>query len=57
MDGVGVMASAPVGVAGVNRVFGAHLPPGTMSIQTYTVFNPTKAQNFLKGLISAATGC
>ncbi|WP_145222581.1 hypothetical protein [Gimesia alba] len=47
MDEVGVMASQPVKVAGVNMVFGAHLPPGTMNIQKYTVFNPAKFQNLV----------
>ena len=45
MDEVGVMASQPVPVAGVNMVFGAHLPPGTLKIAKYTVFNPAKFQN------------
>ena len=44
MDEVGVMASEPVEVAGVRMVFGAHLPPGTMQIPKYTVFNPAKTQ-------------
>ena len=47
MDEVGVMASTPVSVAGVNMAFGAHLPPGTMSIPKYTVFNPAKFQNLV----------
>jgi hypothetical protein len=47
MDEVGVMVSKPVRVAGVNMVFGAHLPPGTMRIPKYTVFNPAKTQNLL----------
>ena len=45
MDEVGVMASQPVPVAGVNMVFGAHLPPNTLAIPKYTVFNPAKYQN------------
>lgn len=45
MDEVGVMASENVSVAGVEMVFGAHLPPGTMSIPHYTVFNPAKYQD------------
>jgi len=45
MDEVGVMASEPVRVAGVEMVFGAHLPPGTLKIPKYTVFNPAKFQN------------
>ncbi|MGD9853727.1 MAG: hypothetical protein AB7U20_02130 [Planctomycetaceae bacterium] len=45
MDAVGVMASEPVPVSGVNMVFGAHLPPGTLKIEKYTVFNPAKYQN------------
>ena len=45
MDEVGVMASQPVPVAGVDMVFGAHLPPGTLKIAKYTVFNPAKFQN------------
>lgn len=45
MDEVGVMASAPVPVAGVDMVFGAHLPPGTMESPKYTVFSPAKFQN------------
>ena len=47
MDEVGVMASKPVRVAGVSMVFGAHLPPGTLKIPKYTVFNPAKFQNLL----------
>jgi len=47
MDEVGVMASAPVQVAGVDMVFGAHLPPGTLSTPKYKVFNPAKTQNLL----------
>lgn len=45
MDEVGVMASQPIEVAGVKMVFGAHLPPGTLTIPKYTVFNPAKFQN------------
>ncbi len=45
MDEVGVMASHPVPVAGIEMVFGAHLPPGTLKIAKYTVFNPAKFQN------------
>lgn len=45
MDEVGVMASEPVHVAGVDMVFGAHLPPGTLKIPNYTVFSPAKTQN------------
>jgi hypothetical protein len=45
MDEVGVMASEPVPVAGVDMVFGAHLPPGTMSGEAYSVFSPAKTQN------------
>lgn len=45
MDEVGVMASEPVEVAGARMVFGAHLPPGTLKIPKYTVFNPAKYQN------------
>ena len=47
MDEVGVMASRPVNVAGVPMAFGAHLPPGTLQIPKYTVFNPAKFQNLL----------
>lgn len=47
MDEVGVMASKPVRVAGVDMVFGAHLPPGTLKIAKYTVFNPAKFQNLV----------
>ena len=45
MDEVGVMASQPVPVAGVEMVFGGHLPPGTLKIAKYKVFNPAKYQN------------
>ena len=44
MDEVGVMASEPVDVAGVKMNFGAHLPPGTLNIPKYKVFNPAKYQ-------------
>ena len=47
MDEVGLMMSEPVSVAGVAMGFGANLPPGTMSIPKYTVFNPAKTQNLL----------
>jgi len=47
MDEVGVMASKPVKVAGVDMVFGAHLPPGTLNTPKYKVFNPAKTQNLL----------
>jgi hypothetical protein len=47
MDEVGVMASPPVNVADVKMVFGAHLPPGTLAIPKYAVFNPAKFQNLL----------
>lgn len=47
MDEVGVMASETVDVAGVGMVFGAHLPPGTLKIPKYTVFNPAKFQNLV----------
>jgi hypothetical protein len=45
MDEVGVMASQPVPVAGIDMVFGAHLPPRTLELAKYTVFNPAKYQN------------
>ncbi len=45
MDEVGVMGSDPVEIAGVAMVFVARLPPGTMVIPKYTVFNPAKTQN------------
>jgi len=45
MDEVGVMASKNVPVAGVEMIFGAHLPPGTAGMKHYTVFNPAKYQN------------
>lgn len=47
MDEVGVMASEPVAVAGARMVFGAHLPPGTIGIPKYKVFNPAKTQNLI----------
>lgn len=47
MDEVGVMASEPVEVAGVDMVFGAHLPPGTLKMKKYAVFNPAKFQNLV----------
>jgi hypothetical protein len=47
MDEVGVMASEPVKVAGVDMVFGAHLPPGTLKIAKYTVFSPAKFQSLV----------
>jgi hypothetical protein len=47
MDEVGVMASKPVPVAGVDMVFGAHLPAGTLRIPKYTVFSPAKYQNLV----------
>lgn len=47
MDEVGVMASEAEEVAGVEMVFGAHLPPGTLAIPKYTVFNPAKFQNLV----------
>ena len=49
MDEVGVMASKPVSVAGVDMVFGANLPPGTMNMPKYGVFSPAKFQNLLWG--------
>ena len=45
MDEVGVMASEKVQVAGVEMVFGAHLPPGTLAIPNYTIFSPAKFQD------------
>ena len=47
MDVVGVMASKPVNIAGVDMVFGAHLPPGTMETPKYTVFGPAKYQDLV----------
>jgi hypothetical protein len=45
MDEVGVVASEPVSIAGVENVFGANLPPGTLGAKPYTVFSPAKTQN------------
>ena len=47
MNEVSVMVSQPVSVAGVDMVFGAHLPPGTMATPKYKVFSPAKTQNLL----------
>lgn len=47
MDEVGLMVSEPVPVGGVEMVFGAHLPPGTMSMPHYEVFSPAKFQNLV----------
>lgn len=47
MDEVGVMGSEPIDVAGVKMIFGAHLPPGTMSSPKYKVFNPAKYQDLV----------
>ena len=47
MDQVGVLASEPVDVAGVDIVFGAHLEPGTLGTPPYEVFSPAKTQNLL----------
>lgn len=47
MDEVGAMLSGPVSVAGVDMVFGAHLPPGTMNTPHYKVFSPAKFQNLV----------
>jgi len=47
MDEVGQMGSEPVDMQGVKMVFGANLPPGTMNIPKYTVFNPAKFQNLV----------
>ena len=47
MDVVGIMASEPVEIAGVMMNFGANLPPGTMGLPTYTVFNPAKYQDLV----------
>lgn len=47
MDQVGVLASEPVDVAGVDMVFGAHLPPGTLGTPAYEVFSPAKTQNLV----------
>lgn len=47
MDEVGVLGSAPINVGGVDMVFGAHLPPGTLEAPKYQVFSPAKTQNLL----------
>jgi hypothetical protein len=47
MDRVEVMGSKAVSVAGVDMIFGAHLPPGTLNIPNYKVFNPAKFQNIV----------
>ena len=47
MDEVGVMGSETVSVSGVDMLFGAHLPPGTMETPKYRVFSPAKTQNLL----------
>ena len=47
MDEVGVMGSKPVDIAGVQMIFGAHLPAGTLNIPKYTVFSPAKYQNLV----------
>jgi len=47
MDEVGVMVSEAVTITGVEMVFVAHLPAGTMSTPKYTVFNPAKYQNLV----------
>ena len=47
MDEVGVMASEPVTIAGVEMNFGAHLPAGTMNTPKYKVFNPAKYQDLV----------
>ena len=44
MDEVGVMASTPVRVGGVDMIFGAHLPPRKLKMAKYTFFNPAKFQ-------------
>lgn len=44
MDEVTVMASEPIPVAGVDMVYGAHLPPGTLETPPYEVFSPAKNQ-------------
>ncbi|WP_406656517.1 hypothetical protein V7O62_11750 [Methanolobus sp. ZRKC2] len=44
MDEVIVMGSEPISVAGVDMVFGANLPPGTLETPQYEVFNPSKYQ-------------
>lgn len=45
MDTVGVMASQPVEVGGVEMVYGAVLPAGTLGTPQYQVFNTAKTQN------------
>lgn len=45
MDEVSLMFSEPVAVGDSKMVFGGHLPPGTMKLPKYTVFNPKKTQN------------
>lgn len=47
MDTVGVMASEPVTIAGVQMIFGAHLPAGTMNTPAYNVFKPAKYQDLV----------
>ena len=47
MDEVGLMMSEPVPVGDSQMVFGGHLPPGTLKLPKYTVFNPKKTQNLL----------
>jgi len=47
MDEVGVLGSAPIKVGGVDMIFGAHLPPGTLEAPKYQVFSPAKTQNLL----------
>ena len=47
MDEVGIMGSEPIEIAGVQMIFGAHLPPGTMDSPPYTVFSPAKYQNLV----------
>lgn len=47
MDEVSVMASEPVSIAGVDMVFGANLPPGTLETPPYVVFSPAKTQNLV----------
>ncbi len=44
MDEVRVMATEPVSVGGVDMVFGANLPAGTLSTPKYEVFSPAKTQ-------------
>ncbi len=45
MDSVGAILSEPVTIGGVEMVWGARLPAGTMQIPHYTVFSPAKTQN------------